>query len=153
MAYDRSPEWKVACFCQGEDVLMAKSILYLFDTATNSGSITDALEATGYGVVKANCSTQAIALLFLMKSVAMVVLQERPKMQKCIALARSMRKLRPDVTIILLSCKQIDPLPSCVDASLCTEEPRENLTSVVRYFLSENPRLAPQGKCDLPHAA
>jgi len=132
---------------------MAKSILYLSDQATNSSSVATALKATGHEVVSTDCSTKAISLLFLVKSVAAVVFHAQERMQKCFAWACSMRTLRPEITIILLSCKQIDPLPPCVDASVCTGEPEDNLVSAVRYLLNEKPRLTHQHEGHLPRAA
>lgn len=92
------------------------TILYVSDQATSSNSVLAGLKATGYEVVTSN-ATQAIWLLFLMHSVAAVVINQRPEEQTSFDVARRLRRIRPDVPIVLLSGDQIDHLP------LATEEP------------------------------
>jgi hypothetical protein len=55
-----------------------QTILYISDHATNSDSVIIELEATGYDVVSTDSSTEGIALLYLMHSVAGVVLLCQP---------------------------------------------------------------------------
>jgi voltage-gated potassium channel Kch len=55
-----------------------ETILYISDHATNSDSVIIELEATGYDVVSTDSSTEGIALLYLMHSVAGVVLLCQP---------------------------------------------------------------------------
>jgi DNA-binding NtrC family response regulator len=99
-----------------------------------------ALEATGYEVVGTNSATQALALLFIMRSVVAVVLHYRARERTGFDLLRSLRAIRPRVPIILLCREQLGPLPSGVDASgvylYDTEQPRENLTSQVQRWLT-----------------
>jgi CheY-like chemotaxis protein len=49
-----------------------ETILYISDQATSRDSVIGALENTGYEVVSTNSSTQVIALLYIMHSVAAV---------------------------------------------------------------------------------
>jgi hypothetical protein len=85
--------------------------------------------------VSTNSSTQAIALLFVMQSVAAVVLHWA-KEQAGSEVARSLRAICPEVPIILLGCDQIAPLPSCVNACVSTGQPLEKLTCAVRRMLN-----------------
>jgi DNA-binding NtrC family response regulator len=117
-----------------------ESILYISDQASSRNSVLAALKATGYEVVGTNRATQAIALLFIMRSVAAVVLHYRARERTGFDLLRSLRAIRPRVPIILLCREQLGPLPSGVDASgvyfYDTEQPRENLTSQVQRWLT-----------------
>jgi DNA-binding NtrC family response regulator len=118
-----------------EDAMERETILYISDQAASSNSVSAALKTAGYTVVSTNSSTQAIALLFLMHSIAAVVLNQRVR-ETSFDMARSLRAIRPDVPIILLCRDQMNRLPSCVDACLSTGEPLEKLTSAVRRLLT-----------------
>ena len=106
------------------------------DQAPNSNSVLAALEATGYQVVSVNSPTQAMALLFVMHTAAAVVLDQRAREQASFDQARSLRAVRRDVPIILLSREPIDCLPSWVDACVSAREPLEKLTSTLRMMLN-----------------
>jgi len=111
-----------------------ETILYVVsDQATSNDSVAMALEASGLNVVSTSSSTQAIALLFVMQSVAAVVLRWR---QTSRDLARKLRAICPEVPIIFLGCEQVYDLPSDVDAFVSAREPLEKLTSAVRRLLS-----------------
>jgi CheY-like chemotaxis protein len=131
--------WKAACFVENEggNTMKHETILYLSDQATSSDSVFAALETTGYEVVSTNSSTQAIALLYIMHSVAAVVLHHRAREQTSFDVARSLRAIHPDVPIVLLCRDQIDRLPPCVDACVSTEQPLEKLASAVRSLGTE----------------
>jgi CheY-like chemotaxis protein len=113
-----------------------KTILYISDQATGSDSALAALEATGYEVVSTNRSTQAVALEYIMHSVAAVVLHHRSGEQTGSDVARTMRAICPDVPIILLCCDQIEPLPTCADACVSTCQPLDKFISVLRSLLT-----------------
>ena len=113
-----------------------ETILYLSDLATDSNSVLAALKATGCEVVSTNSATQAIALLYVLHTVADVVLNRRAREQNTCELARSLQAIRPDVLIVLLCSDRIDRLPSCVDACVRTEQPLEKLTAAVRCLLT-----------------
>lgn len=112
-----------------------ETILYISDQTANDDSVLDALKATGYEVVSTNSSTQAIAMLFLLHSVAGVVLNHRARERAKFDIARSLRAIRPDVPIVLLCRDQINRLPSSVDACVDTGQPLEKLTAAVRRLL------------------
>jgi CheY-like chemotaxis protein len=85
-----------------------ETILYLSDHATNSNSVLAALKATGCEVVSTNSATQAIALLYVLHTVAGVVLNRRAREQNTCELARSLQAIRPDVPIVLLCSDLVD---------------------------------------------
>jgi len=124
-----------------------KTILYISDQATGSDSALAALEATGYEVVSTNSSTQAVALEYIMHSVAAVVLHHRPGEQTGSDVARSMRVICPDVPIILLCCDQIEPLPTCADACVSTCHPLDKFISVLRSLLTAKRSPVHSARC------
>jgi DNA-binding NtrC family response regulator len=85
-----------------ENAMERGTILYISDQPTSSNSVSAALKTAGYEVVSTNSPTQAIALLFLMRSVAAVVLNQWAREQSSFDVARRLRAIRPDVPIILL---------------------------------------------------
>ena len=113
-----------------------ETILYLSDVATNSNSVLAALKATGCEVVSTNSATQAIALLYVLHTVAGVVLNRRARERNTSDVARSLQAIRPDVPIVLLCGEQIDRLPSCVDACVDAGQPLERLIAAVRRLLT-----------------
>jgi DNA-binding NtrC family response regulator len=119
-----------------ENTVERETILYISDQATSNNSVLAALKATGCEVVGTNSSTQAIAMLFVMHSVAAVVLNQRARKQTNFDMARSLRAIRPNVPIVLLCRGQIDRSPSCVDACVSTGQPLEKLTCAVRRLLT-----------------
>ena len=119
-------------------IMEHETILYLSDQATSSNSISAALSAVGYEVVSTNSPTQATALLFVMHSVAGVVLNQRAAEQAIFDVARSLRAIRPDVPIVLLCRDRIEPLPSTVEACVSIRQPLENLTVAVRRLFAVN---------------
>ena len=131
--------WKAACFIkdEGGNTMARETILYISDQATSSDSVIAVLETTGYEVLSTNSSTQAIAMLYIMHSVAAVVLHHRAGEQTSFDLERSLRAIHPGVPIVLLSRDQIDRLPPCVDACMITEQPLEKAASAVRNLLTE----------------
>ena len=106
------------------------------DQVPNNNSVLAALEATGYQVLSTNSPTQAIALLFVMHPAAAVMLDQQTREQTSFALARSLRAVRRDVPIIVLSREPINRLPSWVDAGVSAREPLEKLTSMLQMMLN-----------------
>jgi DNA-binding NtrC family response regulator len=132
---------------------MVKPILYLSDKCDSTCSVTAALEATGHRVVSTKSSPQALALLFLIRSAAAVVISDKARKHTGFDLARSMRAIRPQVCIILLSQYEINQLPQGVDACISTGQPSENITSAVRYVLNSRRDSHDRRHCDLRPAA
>ncbi len=113
-----------------------ETILYISEDAASSDSVIVELEAQGYEVVSTDSSTQGVALLYIMHSVAAVALHCRAEDRTCSNLAQSLRAIRPGVPIILLSRSPIDCLPSWVDACVVMEQPLEKVASTVRSLLT-----------------
>ena len=113
-----------------------EAILYISDDAANSDAVTVELEAEGYEVVSTDSSSQGAALLYIMHSVAAVLLHYQPEDRTWFKLAESLRAIRPGVLIILLSRYPILCLPPWVDACVGTEQPIEEIASAVRSLLT-----------------
>jgi DNA-binding NarL/FixJ family response regulator len=131
--------WKATCFVQDEggNTVKREAILFISDHATGSDSVTVELEAKGYEVVSTDSSSQGAALLYIMHSVAAVVLHCQPEDRTWFELAQSLRAIRPGVPIILLSRNPILCLPPWVDACVGTEQPLEEVASAVHSILTE----------------
>jgi CheY-like chemotaxis protein len=114
-----------------------KPLLYLFDKSSSSLPVKNALRATGYEIVSASSVTHAIALLFLIRSVAAVVLDDELRQHARIDVARRIRAVCADVLIILLSRYEIN-LPPGIDACVSAGQSPENVTSAVRHLLNNN---------------
>jgi CheY-like chemotaxis protein len=112
------------------------TILYVSDGAPGSDSISAALKAHGYEVVTTDSSTQAAALLFIMRFVAGIVFDHQVGKHSTFDVVRSLRSLRPHVPIVLLCRNQVDHPPPCVDACVSTEQPLEELASEVERLLT-----------------
>jgi len=112
-----------------------ETILYISDQTANNDSALAALKATGYEVVSTNSSSQAIALLFLLHSVAGVVLNHRARERAKFDIARSLRAIRSDIPIVLLCRGEIDCPPSWVDACISAGQSLEKVAAAVRRLL------------------
>jgi hypothetical protein len=113
-----------------------ETILYISDNATNSDSVIIELEAKGYEVVSTDSSNQGAGLLYIMHSVAAVVLHYQPEDRTWFELAKSLRAIRSGVPIILLSRDPILCLPPWVDACVGTKQPLEEVASAVHRLLT-----------------
>jgi hypothetical protein len=105
------------------------------------------LEAAGYEVVSTDSSTQGIALLYIMHSVAAVILQQQGRERTSFRLARSLRAIHPAVPIVLLSGAPIDCLPPCIDACLVTEPSLEKVGFAVKSLLTEESFEVQSAQC------
>lgn len=118
-----------------------ETILYLSDQTANTNSVLAALKATGYDVVSTNSATQAIALLYILYTVAGVVLNRRAREQSLSDVARSLRAIRPNVPIVLLCGEEINHLPPYVDACVDVGLSLEKLTAAVLRLLVDPARF------------
>ena len=85
--------------------------------------------------MSANSPTEGVALLYIMHSVAAVVLDNRAKEQASFDLSQTLRQIRPDVPIMLLCSDQVDNASSWTDRCLSTDK----LTSALKHLLSAEP--------------
>lgn len=113
-----------------------ETILYIFDSGTDSNAALAVLRAAGYEVISTNSAMQAIALLFILHPVAAVVLDHPAPGPTSLDVARSLKAVRPDVPIVLVCRDQVDRLPPSLDACLSTRQPLAKLTSEVRSLLT-----------------
>jgi DNA-binding NtrC family response regulator len=111
------------------------TVLHISDRADTSDSGLDDLKEIGCEVVSANSPAEGVALLYIMHSVAAVVLDARAKEQASFDLSQSLRHIRPDVPIMLLCSDQIDNASSRTDECLSTDA----LTSALKHLLSAEP--------------
>jgi CheY-like chemotaxis protein len=111
------------------------TILYISDRANSSNSVLDELKETGCKVVSTNSSTEGVALLYIMHSVAAVVLDNRAREQASFDVARSLREIRSNVPVMLLPDEQIDGSPSWTNECVSTEK----LTSALQHLLTAEP--------------
>jgi DNA-binding NtrC family response regulator len=111
------------------------TILYISDRDDSRHSALAGLKEIGCEVVSANSPTEGVALLYIMHSVAAVVLDNRTKEQASFDLSQSLRHIRPDVPIMLLCSDQIDNAPSRTDRCVSTD----TLISALTHLLTAEP--------------
>ena len=111
------------------------TILYISDGANSSNSVLAALKETGCEVVSTNSPTEGVALQYIMRTVAAVVLDNGVRERAGFDIARSLRLIGPNVPVILLCGDQLDSLAPwrerCVDTA--------KLTSTVQQLLTAEP--------------
>jgi hypothetical protein len=112
-----------------------ETILYISDQTTCSNAISAALNAAGYEVVTAN-TTEAVALLYILHSIAAVVLRAREQTSLDV---QSIRAMCPDVPIVLWCRGRIDCVPSRVDTYVTTGQSPATLAAVVRRLIAKKP--------------
>ena len=108
-----------------------KTILYITAGESNSNSALAELEEMGYEIVSANSPTEGVALLYIMHSVAAVVLDNRSKEQASFDVAESIREIRPNVPLMLQCSDQIDSPTSLTDECMTADK----LTSALQHLL------------------
>ena len=97
------------------------AIIYISEKATSRPSALTALEETGYEVVSTNSPTVGAALLYAIRSVAAVVLDNRARKQVIFDLARRLGQIRPNVPVVVLGGDQIDTSSSWTDSCVNTD--------------------------------
>jgi DNA-binding NtrC family response regulator len=112
-----------------------KTILYITDGESNSNSALAELEEMGYEIVSANSPTEGVALLYVMHSVAAVVLDNRSKEQASFDVTESLREIRPDVPLMLQCSDQIDSSSSSTAECMSTDK----LTCALHHLLTAEP--------------
>jgi DNA-binding NtrC family response regulator len=92
------------------------------------------LQQAGYELTTTDSRSQAFALLFVMKSVAGVIIDQRDSERANFDLPRHLRCVRRDVPIILLSHEPVSQLPVYIDACVSDQEPLDKLVHVLDEF-------------------
>jgi len=111
------------------------TILHISDRDDSRYSALADLKEIGCEVVSANSPTEGVALLYIMHSVAAVVLDNRAKEQASFDLSQSLRQIRPGVPIMLLCSDQVDRESPLTDR--CVRADR--LISALKHLLSMEP--------------
>jgi CheY-like chemotaxis protein len=105
-----------------------------------SSSLFRVLQDAGYELTTTDQS-QALAMLFVMKSVDAVIVDQRAEEHARAELPRHLRGLRRDVPIVVLSHDPMPQLPECVDACVSDQEPLDKLVHVLDE-LADHSRVA-----------
>ena len=115
-----------------------ETILYISDQATSGDARSAALNAAGYEVVTSD-TTEAIAMLYILHSVAAVVLAR----DQASFGVRSIRAICPDVPIVLLCRSRIDCVPPRVDSLdayvIAGQLHTATLAAAVRCLIAKKP--------------
>jgi DNA-binding NtrC family response regulator len=132
--------------------MMSDTILYVSDHAVST-SVLGAIERVGYDVVSTDRVNQGLALLFVMRSAAAVVLDLRSKEEIGFEFARELRAIHSGVPILLRCCEHIGLMPSWVDAYVSVSEPLERLTCLLRRMLNGELAVRDGSRSDSPRDA
>jgi DNA-binding response OmpR family regulator len=97
-------------------------ILLISNRANSSHSVLAGLGETDYEVVRANSPSEGVALLYVMHSVAAVVLDNQVRELASFDVAQSLREIRPNVPVMLLRGDRIDRSPSWIDSCASTDK-------------------------------
>lgn len=99
-------------------------------------SVALALNAAGYQVAIANTELRAVALVFLMRSFAAVIVDERQHANPSFALASRLHGIRPDVPIVVISKAAVSSVPGCVEACVLGQELPNAMTALLGSALA-----------------
>lgn len=113
-----------------------ETVLYISDQRTCSDAISAALDAAGFDVVATDRFTQAVALLYILHSVAAVIIQARDQTSFDV---RRVRAMCPDVPIVLLGRSQSGRLPAGADAYLSVGQALTTLAAAVQHIVTSKP--------------
>ena len=108
------------------------TILHISDRANSSNSVLAAFKETGYEVVSTSSPAEGVALLYVMHSVAAVVLDNRARQQAGFDVAQTLRQIRPNVPVMIQCGEQIDTSPASTDSCVSTDK----LTSALQDLLT-----------------
>jgi DNA-binding NtrC family response regulator len=113
-------------------MMETKTILYMSDPDKQSDSVLAELKRTGYEVVNTDNPREGLALLYIMRTVAVVLLNNRANEQAGFDVAQSLRQIRPGVPIMRMCPDPIDTSPSWTDRCVS----RDDLTSTLQHVLT-----------------
>ncbi len=138
--------WSLACkLVRGRGLKMEReTVLYISDQRSCSKAISDALDAAGFDVVATNRFTQAVALLYILRSVDAVVL---PARERVTLEVRSVRAMCPDVPIVILGRSQRYLLPSGADIYINAAQGLTTLAAVIQRAVTSKPATRCPRRC------
>jgi hypothetical protein len=108
------------------------TILYIFERANRSSSVLAAIKETGCEVVCTNSPKEGVALLYILGQVAAVVLDDRVREHASFDVAQSLKRIRPNVPVMLECSDQIDSSPSRTESCVNTDK----LTFALQHLLT-----------------
>lgn len=114
--------------------MTGSTILWISDDLSGISRVVH-LQNAGFELLTTTNASEAIALGFVNRRIAAIVLDQRGKKHGSFALARILKSIRCDVPILLLSPEAIEPLPRFVDASICAGEELEPLLPVLNALI------------------
>ncbi len=121
-----------------------ETVLYISDQRSCSKAISDALDAAGFDVVATNRFTQAVALLYILRSVDAVVL---PARERVTLEVRSVRAMCPDVPIVILGRSQRYLLPSGADIYINAAQGLTTLGAAIQRAVTSKPATRCPRRC------
>ncbi len=120
---------------KGAKMIKHNIILHISDRANSRNSVLAAFKETGWEIVSTNSPTEGVALLYIMRSVAAVLLDDRTRGEASFDVAHSLRKLQPNVPIIGVCSDNIDSPLSWTDGCVSTDR----LASELQHLLTTEP--------------
>jgi DNA-binding response OmpR family regulator len=121
-----------------------ETVLYISDQRSCSKAISVALNEAGFDVVATNRFTQAVALLYILRSVDAVVLQVR---EQATLDVRSVRAMCPDVPIVLLGRSQSYLLPTGADTYISAAQALTTLAAAIQHIVTSKPATRCPRRC------
>jgi hypothetical protein len=118
----------------GKFMMSYETILYISGHTVRNDPNVAALEAAGYEVLSAS-PTQAVALLFVLHCIGVVVLNQEAEEQGSLDVVGSLRTICRDIPILMLVREEPCHLPPGVEVCLNARQALEQLTSAVSRLL------------------
>ena len=116
------------------------TILYVTENLAPDNSIVGKLKNSGFDMISASRSTEAVAKLFANRIEA-IVLDQRATEKINLGLAKFIKSFRAAMPVILLSTQLLDPLPRCIDAGVCLQDELGSLVLTIELLL-DSPEAA-----------
>jgi DNA-binding NtrC family response regulator len=110
-----------------------RTILYIFDRGNRSNSVFAAIKEAGCEVVSSDRPTQAVALLYILGQISAVVLDSQVRKHANFDVVESLRKIRPEVPVVLKCCDQIHSKLSFTESCVSTDK----LLAVLQHLLND----------------
>jgi DNA-binding NtrC family response regulator len=107
------------------------TILYISDATKGKGAVCAAIKETGCDVLSANSPTEGVAMLYIMRTCAAVVIDDRAREEANFDLAQSLRKIDPGVPVLELCSEHVDSSSARADACVSTDK----LASAIQQLL------------------
>jgi response regulator RpfG family c-di-GMP phosphodiesterase len=110
-----------------------RTILYIFDRSNRNNSVLAAIKETGCEVLSTDSLTQGVAFLYILRQVSAVVLDSQVRKHANFDVVESLRKIRPEVPVVLKCCDQIHSKLSLTETCVSTDK----LLAVLQHLLND----------------